>query len=401
MRTNLSDGGYIEHSWSQGSISVTRYNAAGQETARTNPISSTTADYQAVALDNGGFVIGANLAVRYGFDVALYVFDASTRMFHVSADPSGTVQSATSWQIMAGAGGFAFSWLTTSGPTGVHSQNAGFAIYNNAGQMLSSERLTDRPTISRTAEGDYRFDWSDGRYSHSLVVDSEAPRDYPPAPAPAGLQLVDDQGPNTGLISEGGVTDDRTPGFRVPVTEPGWVAVALEATGGHPNRFLQITAEDLARGYKELSITDAWPNETYDYGQVRVTARFLSADGIPGPSTSFIFGLDTSPPNAPAIARVVDDAGAQQGDVAPGGSTDDTTPTVHVSLAGTQARAGDNVQLYNGGAPVASVLVTAAAVQQGSISVSPTLSAGSYDLTAHVRDEAGNLSPGSRPSTSL
>jgi Ca2+-binding RTX toxin-like protein len=403
MRTTLSDGGYLEHSWTQSSSGASgyilgvRYNAAGQQTARTDPISSTTADYQVIALDNGGFVVGTNYAVRYGYDIALYVFDASTRMSYPSADPSGTAASATSWQIMAGDSGFAFTWLNTGGRTGGYSYDGGFAIYDNAGQMLSKEILTAQPSIALTAEGDYRFSWLDGPDAHPLVVDSESPRDYPPAPTPAGLQLIDDQGAKTGLISAGEVTDDRTPGFRIPVTEQGWVAVSLEGSNNAPNRFVHITTEDVVRGYKDLSFSDAWPNQTYDYGGVRATARFLSADGIPGDSASFTFGLDFHAPNAPAITRVADDAGAQQGDVPAGGSTDDTTPTFQVSLAGTTAQAGDTVELQNGGAPVSSVPISAADVQQGSISVTPTLAGGSHNIAAYIRDAAGNLSPGSSP----
>src|SRR4051794_2662168 len=37
------------------------------------------------------------------------------------------------------------------------------------------------------------------------------------------------------------------------------------------------------------------------------------------------------------------------GTVANGGITDDTTPTVHVVLTGSNAVAGDTVQLFNGG----------------------------------------------------
>lgn len=402
MRTNLSDGGYLDTSWIQSSsggqsyITGLRYNAAGQEIARTDPITSATADYQVVALDNGGFVIGTNYGVRYGYDLALYVFDASTRMSYVSSDPSGTVASPTSWQIMAGDGGFASSWLNTGGRTGAYSYDGGYAIYNNAGQMLASESLTGPPTITLAGEGDYRFDWYDGRNSHSLLVDSEAPRDYPSPTAPGGLQLIDDEGPVTGFVSPGEVTDDRAPGFRVAVTEEGWVAVSLDATRGAPNRFVQVTVEDVARGYKDLPNPDVWPNDTYNYnGPIGVAARFLSADGIPGASATFVFEFDTYPRNAPAITRVSDDAGAQQGDVGAGGSTDDTTPTFQISLVGTYAGAGDSVQLYNGETRLASTVVTAAAQQQGFINVTPTLANGPYNVTAFILTEAGNPSPAS------
>ena len=58
--------------------------------------------------------------------------------------------------------------------------------------------------------------------------------------------------------------------------------------------------------------------------------------------------VDTAAPSAPAILAVTDDVGNLQGDVAGGGSTDDTRPTVRIGLSGTGAEIGDTVQLRDG-----------------------------------------------------
>ncbi|MFA2535943.1 Ig-like domain-containing protein, partial [Pseudomonas chlororaphis subsp. aurantiaca] len=62
-----------------------------------------------------------------------------------------------------------------------------------------------------------------------------------------------------------------------------------------------------------------------------------------GYSGSRAVTIDTTPPGAPVITSVMDNMGTVTGDIANGGRTDDTTPT----LNGT-AEANSIVRVYNG-----------------------------------------------------
>ena len=84
-----------------------------------------------------------------------------------------------------------------------------------------------------------------------------------------------------------------------------------------------------------------------------------------------------------------------------GGSTNDTDLTVRVSLSGTNAVAGDTLQLYNG-TGTSSQLGTSYTITSGDISngfadvQTGALSNGAtYTITARVTDQAGNQSTAS------
>ncbi|WP_442786193.1 Ig-like domain-containing protein [Methylobacter sp. YRD-M1] len=105
------------------------------------------------------------------------------------------------------------------------------------------------------------------------------------------------------------------------------------------------------------------------------------------------FGSVTEPPPsiippvvAPAISEVVDNAGPVQGPVAPGGSTDDSTPTVN----GSGATPGDTITLYDGTTAIGSTTVA----PDGTWSITPgaPLPEGSHNLTVTATDPAGNVS---------
>ena len=65
-------------------------------------------------------------------------------------------------------------------------------------------------------------------------------------------------------------------------------------------------------------------------------------------SGSFIITDTGTAPTAPAITSVTDDVLPVTGTLTSGGSTNDTDLAVRVSLSGTNAVAGDTIQLYNG-----------------------------------------------------
>jgi hypothetical protein len=106
---------------------------------------------------------------------------------------------------------------------------------------------------------------------------------------------------------------------------------------------------------------------------------------------------DTTPPNAPTLTSVTDNHGLTQGTLNAGDSTDDNTPTLRYSLSGSQAVAGDRIQLYNGGTALGSAQVlTSTDIVNGYVDVTASaLYAGQYSFNAKLIDAAGNESTAS------
>src|SRR5438094_6553649 len=80
------------------------------------------------------------------------------------------------------------------------------------------------------------------------------------------------------------------------------------------------------------------------------------------------------------------------GVVANGGSTDDTTPTVRIGLSGTNAAAGDQVQLFNGTSALGSAIgLTSGDISNGFVDVTTaSLAQGTYNFNSKITDLAGN-----------
>ena len=137
-------------------------------------------------------------------------------------------------------------------------------------------------------------------------------------------------------------------------------------------------------------------------GSHTITAKATDTAGNQGAaSTAYHVTIDTSAPAAPAITSVTDDVLPVTGALTSGGSTNDTDLTVRVSLSGTNAVAGDTLQLYNG-TGTSSQLGTSYTITSGDISngfadvQTGALSNGAtYTITARVTDQAGNQSTAS------
>jgi hypothetical protein len=118
---------------------------------------------------------------------------------------------------------------------------------------------------------------------------------------------------------------------------------------------------------------------------------------VTGASTTG-YTVDNTASTAPTLTSVTDDVTAVTGVVSAGGTTNDTAPTVRVTLATTGANAvvaGDTVQLYNSTTALGSVVALSDAdVSIGYVDITPTgLTNGTtYSLNAKVTDVAGNTS---------
>ena len=118
---------------------------------------------------------------------------------------------------------------------------------------------------------------------------------------------------------------------------------------------------------------------------------------LTGASTTY-YTVDNTASAAPTLTSVTDDVAAITGIISAGGTTNDTAPTVRVTLATTGANAvvaGDTVQLYNSTTALGSVVTLSATdASNGYVDITPTgLTNGTtYTINAKVTDAAGNTS---------
>ena len=125
------------------------------------------------------------------------------------------------------------------------------------------------------------------------------------------------------------------------------------------------------------------------------TARVITALDAAGPlSAGWAIILDTVAPTIrSAITGVQDNIGALQGAVAPGASTDDTTPTLNGTLTAVLVT-GENLRVFDNGLLVGRATLDRAGTTWTYTPATP-LAEGEHVFTVAVADAAGNLGPAS------
>lgn len=197
--------------------------------------------------------------------------------------------------------------------------------------------------------------------------------DTTPPVAPTLTSATDNSEPQTGVISNGGSTNDTTPAFTGSGEEGSTITLydngVKIGTTQVTNGSWSFTSPTLATGSHAITVTatDAMGN-------------------VSAPSTAYTVNVDTTAPRVPVIQSVTDDTTPSTGVLANGQSTNDTQPT----FQGT-AEPGATVTLYDGGLAVGSVVVGT----DGSWSLSPDtpLGSGPHNLTVTATDAAGNEGP--------
>ncbi|MFJ5285123.1 Ig-like domain-containing protein [Pseudomonas sp. NPDC088429] len=195
----------------------------------------------------------------------------------------------------------------------------------------------------------------------------------PPAAADAS-QLEDNVGAITGPITSGDTTDDSTPTF---------------SGTAEPNTTLIVFDNGVEIGRVPVDGAGNWsftPAPALANGPHSFSSVVVDAAGNRSPESAPIdFIVDTSAV-AISIDQVTDDVGPNQGPLASGGVTDDTTPT----LSG-QATPNSTVNIYLDG-----VLLQAAvpvnALGQWEYTVNPALGEGNYAFSATVVTAGGGES---------
>lgn len=185
--------------------------------------------------------------------------------------------------------------------------------------------------------------------------------------------ILDDQGERTGVIANGGYTDDGRP----------------EILGqGRPGDRVHIYDGSELLGRTWVGTDGRWtftPTFPLSDGPHEITIMHESADGdVSDSSAPYLIIVDKIAPDKPSI-EVADDVGPQTGAVGNGGATDDTTPT----LSG-EGEAGNTVTIIDNGQVIGEVRVG----DDGTWTFTPDteLADGQHEFEVVMTDQAGNAS---------
>lgn len=241
----------------------------------------------------------------------------------------------------------------------------------------------------------------DGAYAlNAVLVDNDGPRasgrsaDYRvtidrQAPgAPRISEVFDDEAGAT--LTPGALTADRTLRVTVDVRHTQAVAgdtLILRSGTLPPLLTVALSQADIELGFKQVQTPLLVNGHRYELNAVLADAAGNWSES----SLSHAVVIQQAPPS---ILGVTDNVGSLQGPVALGGLTNDTTPTLRVSLADTNARTGDAVLLFDAaGTERGAFVLTSADVTAGWKAVTPELSHGGYALRAAIRYGKGEAAP--------
>ena len=210
-----------------------------------------------------------------------------------------------------------------------------------------------------------------------FTVDTTAPAQ------PVIRDVIDDEGPNTGPIPNGGSTDDSTP------TIGGGGLDAGDTVFIYDNSVL--IGSTTVRGDGTWEFTPD-PTEPLDEGAHSVVVVVEDEAGNRSdPSAPWDFEVDLAPPDPPVIDTIRDDQGEFTGNLPNPAITDDTRPT----LSGGGLTPDFIVEVRANGQPIGTAVVLA----DGSWEFEPDtdLPDDTYIFTAIVTDTHGRPSAPSEP----
>ncbi len=197
----------------------------------------------------------------------------------------------------------------------------------------------------------------------------------PPLP-PSIVQVVDDLPTFTGSVLNGGQTNDPTP----------TIIGSAEAFAT-----VRVFRDDVEIGATTADGAGAWSVTPADLPDGAATLVAVTTDDVgnmSGPSAAVVITVDTTSAT-PYVDFAADNVAPLFGPVAPGGHTNDTTPTLH-----GQAEPGSTVSISVGGTLVVSVPVASSGLWSATIS---GLTDGLHIFTVTAVDALGNISETSDP----
>lgn len=195
------------------------------------------------------------------------------------------------------------------------------------------------------------------------------------APAtPTIEQILDNVGVHQGALKQGQSTDDGTPtlsgkaevGSTVNIYDKG--SLLASVTAGEKGDWSYTPNPSLPNGAHEFTVKAA-----------------DKAGNVSQPSAVFDIVIDTVAPGKPMIDLVYDDEGARTGNVAAGGITDDSRPTIS-----GRAEAGCIVIIMDGELELGRAVADANG--KWALELAAALADGGHALSIQALDAAGNLS---------
>ncbi|MBX8800335.1 hypothetical protein HBA92_06155 [Ochrobactrum sp. MR28] len=203
--------------------------------------------------------------------------------------------------------------------------------------------------------------------------------DTTPPTAPSITEIRDNTGQFTGNVTNGKTTDETKP--------------VLSGSGAEAGSVVKIYDNGTLLGETTANANGTWsftPTADLTEGEHIFTVTATDKAGNEGiSSASWTINVDTTAPDVPTIAKVVNAAGDELAlDVV----TNERRPT----LSG-EAKKGATVTVYDNGRMIGTV--TAAADGTWSLELSHNLTQGEHKFTIKATDAAGNETAGTDPFT--
>jgi large repetitive protein len=231
----------------------------------------------------------------------------------------------------------------------------------------------------------------DSAKNESTSISKTITVDTTPPVTPIVSEITDDTAPQTGVIINEGSTNDTTPTIKITFGTDVKIGDTIQLYNGTTalGSAYTINATDVTNRYVNIT-TATLADATYNIN-AKITDGVLNTSVA---SADYIITVDTIATNAPTVSYIVDDVDPIQGTVLDGGSTNDTDLTVRVSLASTNAIAGDKIQLFDGTTVLVTRTITASDILAGYVDIdTPTLTDGTkYNINSKITDIAGNVS---------
>ncbi|MHA7845482.1 Ig-like domain-containing protein [Serratia sp. D1N4] len=186
--------------------------------------------------------------------------------------------------------------------------------------------------------------------------------------------VVDNAEPHVGPLQKGDVTNDTTPTLS-GTAAPGNIVTVMDNG--------QAIGSVIADAHGKWSFT---PDVALQDGSHSLNITATDAAGnVSAPSGSFGIIIDTLAPTAPDEVIIIDNVGEKTGEVKPGETTDDRSPT----LSG-KGEPGDTITVIDNGNVIGSSVID----ENGNWTFTPSepLDNGEHNLSTTVTDPAGNVS---------
>jgi autotransporter passenger strand-loop-strand repeat protein len=334
--------------------------------------------FSIASLSAGGFVVTWSNSIFDGSQQAIdgQVYDATggkvgskfivSQLDHASGYYSQAISSL-------GDGGFVVTWLEYGG-TNIMAQRLAADGSKVGSPFIAVAGVVKLYDLATTGLSDGRFvvTWqtSDGDGSGSAVKAQIFT--LGPPPAPAIVSVTDDVGSQTGVLADGGTSDDTNLTVRIS-TGSNFVGDTIQLLDGETavGNPLVLTAADIARGYVDIQ-TGALAD-----GPHAISAQVTDVTGDAGaPAAPFLVTVDSSP------------ATVDNSIVAVTGIVPDSSNLPHAAVNGRvgPAAAGLTVSVYDG----ARLVGTTTADGDGHWTLAGvTLTNGRNTLSATVTDAGG------------